>query len=85
MSKYSNTVQDLDRCVLTLEVVVSGQHCQITAPIGTTATVVNLHGQYKALWKRRPVDITSRALTIHSYLVYLYLNISCSNTMNFGL
>ena len=25
--------------------------------IGTISTVMNLHGQHKALWKSRPVDI----------------------------
>ena len=39
--------------------VLSGHHYQFLLPtIGTVLPVTNLHGQQKALWKSRPVDIS---------------------------
>ena len=39
--------------------VLSGHHHQFLLPtIGTILPVINLHGQQKALWKSRSVDIS---------------------------
>ena len=52
-------LQGLDRCVLTVG-AINIPTADLEPATDTISLVMNLHGQQKALWKSRPVDITHR-------------------------
>ena len=60
--QYSTTrpnipLQGLDSCTLKVG-AISGLAVKLEPYIGTISPVIDLHGQQKAIWKSRPLDIS---------------------------
>ena len=65
--RANNPLQGLDRCALTV-VAISGSP-NLEPSFGAISQVVDLYGRQKAFRESTPVDITVKAVNMHSYVV----------------